>query len=100
MYSSRRRAGQRVVVRFHRMELETPHPEVVDLDGIEVPAVVEDAGHTLTWLARDVPSLGWRAYRVVNDDVASAQWKPLYGNEIANDHYRLVVDPARGGGVS
>ncbi|MDT5165686.1 MAG: hypothetical protein QOC88_2580, partial [Mycobacterium sp.] len=25
---------------------------------------------------------------------------PLYGNEIANDHYRLVVDPARGGGVS
>ena len=72
---------------------------LVDVDGLEVPVVVEDAGHTLTWLARDVPSLGWRAYRLV-DDAASAQWEPLYGNEIANDHYRLVVDPARGGGVS
>ncbi|WP_292988333.1 NEW3 domain-containing protein [Mycobacterium sp.] len=72
---------------------------LVDADGIELPVVIEDAGHTLTWLARDVPSLGWRAYRV-SEGGADARWKPLYGNEIANDHYRLVVDPARGGGVS
>ena len=28
------------------------------------------------------------------------RWKPLAGNEIANEHYRLTVDPSRGGGVS
>ena len=38
---------------------------VLDSDGTEVPAHVEHDGRSVTWLARDVPSLGWRAYRLV-----------------------------------
>ncbi|HYB37562.1 MAG TPA: NEW3 domain-containing protein [Mycobacterium sp.] len=72
---------------------------VVDPEGAEVPAHVEHDGRSVTWLARDVPSLGWRAYRLVAADTATG-WEPASGNEIANEHYRLAVDPARGGGVS
>ncbi|MGH3558382.1 MAG: NEW3 domain-containing protein, partial [Mycobacterium sp.] len=75
---------------------------VLGPDGAEVPAVVEHDGRSVSWLADDVPSLGWRAYRLVPDETPSA-WKQLAGpdvTEIANEHYRLVVDPTRGGGVS
>ncbi|WP_343709991.1 NEW3 domain-containing protein [Mycobacterium sp.] len=71
---------------------------VLDADGAEVPALVEHNGRSVTFLARDVPSLGWRAYRLVPG--AAAGWEPLPGTEIANEYYRLAVDPARGGGVS
>jgi alpha-mannosidase len=71
---------------------------VVDADGNAVPALVEHDGHAVSWLARDVPSLGWRAYRL--DDGVPTGWEPLEGNEIGNQTYRLCVDPARGGGVS
>ncbi|MEE6169238.1 MULTISPECIES: NEW3 domain-containing protein [unclassified Mycolicibacterium] len=70
---------------------------LVDTDGSEVPVLVEHGGRTVSWLARDVPSLGWRAYRFT--DGSAAQWEPLAGCTIENDHYRLTVDPARGGGV-
>jgi alpha-mannosidase len=72
---------------------------IFDADGHEMPAVVERDGRSVTFLASDVPSLGWRAYRVVPDEALSG-WKPMSGNTIANEHYRLTVDPARGGGVS
>jgi alpha-mannosidase len=71
---------------------------VLDDDGAELPLVEHD-GRSVSWLARDVPSLGWRAYRLVAGDTSTA-WKPLDGKQIANEHYRLVVDPAHGGGVS
>jgi alpha-mannosidase len=77
---------------------------VLDADGAEVPALVEHGGRCITWLARDVPSLGWRGYRLVaGEQVAGEQeagWQPAPGHEIGNEHYRLRVDPARGGGVS
>ena len=41
---------------------------VLDPDGAEVPAHVEHDGRSVSWLARDVPSLGWRAYRLVAAD--------------------------------
>lgn len=69
-----------------------------DADDREVSVLVEDGGHTVSWLARDVPSLGWRAYRF-EDDGAASGWEPLDGNGIGNEHYRLTVDPERGGGV-
>src|SRR5580693_1369420 len=72
---------------------------VLDHDGAELPALVEHDGRSVSWLARDVPSLGWRAYRLVAIDAASG-WESLAGKEIANEYYRLLVDPARGGGVS
>jgi alpha-mannosidase len=72
---------------------------VFDSDGVELPALVEHDGRSVTWLARDVPSSGWRAYRLVPTDHATG-WQPLPGNEIGNAHYRLRVDPARGGAVA
>ena len=70
---------------------------VLDADGTELPALVEHGGRSVTWLARDVPSLGWRAYRL-RAGRRRTGWEPVAGNEIANEHYRLRVDPARGGG--
>ncbi|MBI2697137.1 NEW3 domain-containing protein [Mycobacterium nebraskense] len=71
---------------------------VLDADGAELPAHVEHGGRSVTWLAQGVPSLGWRAYRLVPADGPSG-WEPVSGSAIANEHYRLEVDPARGGGV-
>lgn len=75
---------------------------VTDADGRELPAVVEHGGRSVTWLARDVPSLGWRAYHL-SSDTASDGWEPVdrgAAPEIVNDRYRVRVDPARGGAVS
>ncbi|ORB85538.1 alpha-mannosidase [Mycobacterium kansasii] len=72
--------------------------QVCDRDGSRVPALVEHDGQSVTWLARDVASLGWRSYRLIPADPATG-WQPAPGAAIANEHYRLSVDPARGGGV-
>ncbi|MDT5095716.1 MAG: hypothetical protein QOH60_5079 [Mycobacterium sp.] len=72
---------------------------VLDADGQEVPSLVEHGRRSVSWLARDVPSMGWRAYRLAAAR-AEQSWEPLDGNEIANEHYRLTVDPGRGGAVS
>ncbi|AKN18188.1 alpha-mannosidase [Mycobacterium haemophilum DSM 44634] len=75
---------------------------VFDADGAELPAHVEHGGRSISWLARDVPSLGWRAYRLV-PAAEPTGWEAVPGLdiwEIANEHYRLAVDPARGGAVS
>lgn len=71
---------------------------VLDHDGAEIPAHVEHDGRSVTWLARQVPSLGWRAYRLV-PGTATAGWEPTEGVQIANEHHRLTVDPRRGGAV-
>jgi glycosyltransferase involved in cell wall biosynthesis len=44
-YSRNKRPGQRLVVRFHRMELDTSYPGEVDLE--QVDAMVFVAGHVL-----------------------------------------------------
>lgn len=72
---------------------------VLDPDGTELPAHVEHDGRSVTWLAPDVPSLGWRAYRLVPGPAGSG-WELVPGAAIANEHYRLEADPARGGGVA
>ena len=71
---------------------------VVDSDGTELPAHVDHGGRVVSWLARDVPSLGWQAYRLTAAPNGEG-WKPLDGNEISNTQYRIRVDPERGGGV-
>ena len=75
---------------------------VLDPGGTELPAHVEHDGRSVSWLARDVPSLGWRAYRLVPapEGPAASGWKPMPGAAIGNEHYRLQADPARGGGVA
>ncbi|OMC27059.1 NEW3 domain-containing protein [Mycobacterium colombiense] len=75
---------------------------VLDGDGAQLAAHVEHDGRSVSWLAREVPSLGWRAYRLVPAPGRGepAGWEPVAGSVIANEHYRLEVDPARGGGVA
>jgi alpha-mannosidase len=100
------------------VRLDTPVTgavRVFDVSGDELPALVEHGGTSVTWVAADVPSLGWRTFRVVGapredrvgtqdtQDVRAGDdlgWQPVSGTEIANEHYRLRVDPARGGCVS
>ena len=72
---------------------------VTDADGNESPALVEHGGRSVSWLARDIPSLGWRAYHLTADS-ARTGWEARSGTEISNGRYRLRVDPARGGAVS
>ncbi|MEO8814057.1 MAG: alpha-mannosidase, partial [Mycobacterium sp.] len=71
---------------------------VFDADGAQLPAHVEDDGQSVSWLARDVPSLGWRTYRLAPAETP-AGWLPVPGTQIANERYRLTADPSRGGGV-
>ena len=71
---------------------------VVDSDGVEVPAVVSDGGHSVSWLATDVGSVGWRSYRLL--DGPASGWEPVDGAAISNEHLRVEVDPSRGGGVT
>ncbi|OBJ77742.1 NEW3 domain-containing protein [Mycobacterium colombiense] len=75
---------------------------VLDADGAELPAHVEHDGRSVSWLAREVPSLGWRTYRLVPAPGRGEPggWEPVAGSVIANEHYRIRVDPARGGGVA
>jgi len=97
--------------------------EVRDRAGQPVPALAEGvrrredgslAEVTLTFLARDVPGLGHRAYRAVpaaDDEAADAEavsgWQEAAGAvsgrppyAIENGRYLVTADPARGGTVS
>jgi alpha-mannosidase len=91
--------------------------ELRDDAGQPVPALAEGvrrredgslAEVTLTFLARGVPALGYRTYRVVPaeaDGVVSG-WRPVSGTAaggpyaIENGRYVVTADPARGGTVS
>jgi alpha-mannosidase len=103
-----------------------PGLSVVDEAGTPVPFLAEGvmsrpgggaAEATLTFLARDVPATGWRSYRLLpatepigrhgwqspREDtprVAPGQHREPGVGSISNAHYRLTVDPARGGSVS
>ena len=83
------------------VHLAAPLPagvRVLDVAGSAVPAHVDDDGHTVSWRADRVPSLGWQSYRLVPSDTVTG-WTPIAGTRIGNDQHRLEVDPARGGGV-
>lgn len=70
---------------------------VVDADGSPVPSVVE--GNKLSFLAADVPSLGWRTYGLVAG--TSAGWGPADSAEsVENEFFHVTVDETRGGAVS
>lgn len=80
------------------VHLDAPFPgAVLDSDGHEVPVLVEHDGATVSWPAREVPSLGWQSYQFVSGTPRG--WEPVAGTEISNGRYRLRVDAARGGGV-
>lgn len=72
---------------------------VLDSEGAELAVHVEHDGRSVTWLAEDVPSLGWRTYQLVPAPSPTG-WGPIAGTQIANEYYRLTADPQRGGAVT
>ncbi len=68
---------------------------VLDSDGTEVPAHVEHGGRLVSWLARDVPSLGWQSYRLAPADTADG-WEPLGGEFRDRQH---ALPPSGGSGA-
>lgn len=87
------------VVTVHLDSPLGPSVRVVDSNGNETAALVEHDGHTVSWLARDVGSLGWRTYRLVPGR-QQCGWESCDATTIVNERYRLTVDPSRGGGVA
>jgi len=97
-----------------RVELEVPAAtagiELKDESGARVPFVLEAADRRddgtiaraiVAFLARDVPAIGHRTYRVVPgatrlDDTG---WRPVKTSAIENETYRVEIDPERGGAI-
>ncbi|HEU5473047.1 MAG TPA: NEW3 domain-containing protein [Actinophytocola sp.] len=73
---------------------------VLDEAGTELPALVEHGGHTVTFLAYDVPPMGWRTFRVLPADRDDQGWTHASGVTAANDTYLVALEPSRGGGVT
>jgi alpha-mannosidase len=72
---------------------------IVDDAGEKVPLLVDARG--VSFIARDVPAIGYRTYRLAaGDDTSSAEaagWRALDGHAIENETYVARVDPNRGG---
>ncbi|MEU6716212.1 NEW3 domain-containing protein [Nonomuraea sp. NPDC046802] len=76
-----------------------PGRTLANPEGAEVPAVVENG--TLTFLAKDVPSMGWRTYDVVEGSPGA--WHSTSHTSpctIQNDRWQVTADPARGGALT
>jgi alpha-mannosidase len=106
-----RRREQTVTVTVPVPADGTRWAELRDDAGQPVPALAEGvrrredgslAEVTLTFLARGVPALGYRAYQVVpaGDQESTAGWEEVSGTTIENGRYLVTADPARGGTVS
>jgi alpha-mannosidase len=89
----------------------SPGIEFRDDSGARVPYLLEAADRrddgtiaraTLAFLARDVPSFGYRTYRVLPGAALldEAGWHVVETMEIENEAYRLAVDPERGGAIA
>jgi alpha-mannosidase len=97
-----------------RVALAFPEPgppgmQLLDQDGAAVPALGEGvrrhpdgslAEVTLTFLARDVPALGYRCYRAGPATLPPGGWTPIAGTAIDNGVYRVEADPERGGALT
>ena len=93
------------IVTVHVDEPVGPAAKIVDAAGVTLPTLVDDGGHTVSWRAEGVGSLGWRSYGLLEDGTledgtASSDWQPADGVGIANEYLRVRVDPDRGGAVS
>jgi alpha-mannosidase len=73
---------------------------VLDDSGAELPALVEHGGRSVTFLAGEVPSLGWRTFWLQPADRADQVWTHGTGSDAANEYYRVSLEPRRGGGVT
>ncbi|OLF04546.1 alpha-mannosidase [Actinophytocola xinjiangensis] len=79
------------------------HVTVTGEDGTVLPCLVEHGGASVSFLAADVPALGWRAFRLATSarpGTGNQDWVAVDGLTAASDRFTVTVDPARGGGVS
>ena len=53
----------------------------------------------IAFVAGNMPSLGYRTYRVAPSNEALPERQKAAGTQIENEHYRITADPARGGGL-
>jgi len=92
-------------------EAGSPGLEIRDDAGNTVPFVLEAADRqdggttgraTVAFPARDVPSVGYRTYRVLPSSapLAESGWRPIATTAIENEAFRLTVDPERGGAIT
>ena len=81
---------------------------ILDHKGKQVPFEVtriernkrgEVTSAEVTFVARNLPSLGYRAYQIVPSEKPLPEPKVRSGTAIENEFYRIEVDPARGGGI-
>jgi alpha-mannosidase len=75
-----------------------PGVKVTDSAGTAVPCLVEHDGHSVSWRAERVGSLGWRSYHLTSISEGCG-WESVDGVAIENEYFRLRVDPGRGGAV-
>lgn len=82
---------------------------VIDSDGEPVAAVTEGvlrhpdgtvAELTLTLLARQLPAVGYRVYRVIDSDTLPPTWTIEAPRTIENESFVVAADAARGGALS
>jgi alpha-mannosidase len=106
-------AWDRTDVARCRVTIDDPGDGVTLLDerGDPVPFVIEGVEHdehgrvrevALAFVARDVPSVGYRTYQLLPADepLAEAGWQPVPAATIANRSYEVSVDAERGGAIS
>ncbi|MGI6459406.1 MAG: glycoside hydrolase family 38 C-terminal domain-containing protein [Candidatus Hydrogenedentales bacterium] len=82
---------------------------ITDPRGRAVPFEVLDAARNrrggiteaqVAFVAKDMPSLGYRRYQVTSSEKEPRERKTTAGRtSIENNFYRITVDPARGGGL-
>src|SRR4051812_48199863 len=85
---------------------------VVDDTGRVLPLLIEHeqrhaagglCSATVTFLATDIPPVGWRTFRLVDteaDPVMADSWRPVTAVTVGSDRFQVTVDPAHGGGLS
>jgi alpha-mannosidase len=84
--------------------------ELVDEAGESIPFVLENAARredgrlvaaTVAFMARDVPGIGYRTYRLraSTSAIDDAEWANVEGLTIENDSFEITVAPERGGAI-
>ncbi|WP_225731353.1 MULTISPECIES: glycoside hydrolase family 38 C-terminal domain-containing protein [unclassified Nocardia] len=71
---------------------------LVDDTGADVPFVVE--ADTATFVAVDVPGIGWRTWRLLPAETSGAGWASVETDTIGNEFFAVRADLARGGGLT
>jgi len=69
--------------------------EVIDSSNNQ-PAPSQQEGDNLVFLARDIPSMGYKAFRLKEVDVQTLCSIVCEGNTIENRYYKVILDPLTG----